>query len=940
MGPDNNIDELQIEITTESQSAEAGLDKLTATLEKLDKIAGNSKGMSKFNISLRGLGRTVRKVASLFGGWFQESNDYVEALNLFEVAMGDAGDAAMAYGQKVQDLMGIDIQDWLESQGSFQQLLEGYGIAEDVSAKMSKQLTQLGYDLSSLWNVDVDTAMKRLQSGMSGQIKGLKVWGINLSVAQLRETALAHGIELSTAKMTEGQKAMLRYVTLMEKTTDVQGDLARTLITPANSMRIFEQQVTQLRRALGQIVSVVLVELIPAFQAFISILTDVAKAIANFLGYKLPEIDYSGLADGATWADDMANGLGAAAASAKKLQSYTMGFDELNVIDPTKGSSGSTPNTLPNDFGFDPDDYEYDFLGKIDGDMEELKSKITEGLAEITTLVSGFMLALGVMLAVTGTNVPLGLGLIAKGAVGLGAAAAINWNSMSDQLSTTLSLITGLVGGASLAAGAILTFSGANMPLGIGLMALGLASLAGAVAINWHGSEEHITDAITTLTGILSGAALVLGAIMTFSGANLPLGIGLMAAGAVGLGSALALNWNGVTDPVARAISSLQILLGTALLAMGAILAFSGGSIALGIGLMAAGALTVGSAVALNWSGVSSEVEKIITGLSVALGTALLVVGGVLAFSGGNIPLGVGLMAAGAATLASAVAVNWNGLSAEVQKQITSIMTVVGGALLVVGAVLALSMAALPLGLGLMAAGAITLGSAAALNWDGVKNTIAGIVAGIVAILSGSLMVVGILLCLSGAGVGLGLALLFAGFKGAHAAWSLDDNPITKFVKTMANKIVDIINVVINAINDLFHIQFNGLKIAGVEIIPAFDVRLVNLPTIPAFADGGFPAMGQYFLARENGAEMVGQIGRRTAVANNDQIVNGITNGVEEGNTALIEALFTVCDQLLQGMAANRSTFVLGDEEIGRANDRYTQGRGQTVDSGPFANAY
>ena len=165
--------------------------------------------------------------------------------------MGDASDAALDYAETVQDLLGVDIQDWVEAQGSFNQLLEGYGIVDEKAAQMSKQLTQLGYDLSSLWNVDVDIAMKRLQSGMSGQIKGLKTWGINLSVAQLRETALAHGIEMSTAKMTEAQKAMLRYVTLMEKTTNVQGDLARTIITPSNALRIFGQQVTQLRRALG-----------------------------------------------------------------------------------------------------------------------------------------------------------------------------------------------------------------------------------------------------------------------------------------------------------------------------------------------------------------------------------------------------------------------------------------------------------------------------------------------------------------------------------------------------------------------------------------------------------------------------------------------------------------------------------------------------------------
>ena len=285
MALDNNIDELQIEIGTESQSATSGLEKLTETLNKLDRIANGSNGLNKVQASLSGFTRGLRQTFRIMGSWFKESNDYVEALNLFEVSMDDASDAALEYAQRVQDLMGIDIQDWLEAQGSFNQLLEGYGLAEDKAAQMSKQLTQLGYDLSSLWNVDVDTAMKRLQSGMSGQIKGLKAWGINLSVAQLRETALAHGIELSTAKMTEAQKATLRYITLMEKTTNVQGDLARTLITPANALRIFEQQVTQARRALGNIVSVVAVKVIPVFQAFISIITKAAQALANFLGY-------------------------------------------------------------------------------------------------------------------------------------------------------------------------------------------------------------------------------------------------------------------------------------------------------------------------------------------------------------------------------------------------------------------------------------------------------------------------------------------------------------------------------------------------------------------------------------------------------------------------------------------------------------------------------
>lgn len=453
MALDNNIDELQIEIGTESQSATSGLEKLTETLNKLDRIANGSNGLNKVQASLSSFTRGLRQTFRIMGSWFKESNDYVEALNLFEVSMDDASDAAQEYAQKVQDLMGIDIQDWLEAQGSFNQLLEGYGLAEDKAAQMSKQLTQLGYDLSSLWNVDVDTAMKRLQSGMSGQIKGLKAWGINLSVAQLRETALAHGIELSTAKMTEAQKATLRYITLMEKTTNVQGDLARTLITPANALRIFEQQVTQARRALGNIVSVVAVKVIPVFQAFVSIITKAAQALANFLGYELPDIDYSGISAGASSADDMADGLSNAADAAKKLKSYTLGFDELNVINPDSGdSSTATPmgGGYASDFGFDPSKYEYDFLGGAIKSSEELEQKLKKVLDVVLAIATGIAAWKIGSIFTKDLSTLAGVALAAAGAVLTLSGAfdawtdGLNSSNLTTMMEGTILLVTGL----------------------------------------------------------------------------------------------------------------------------------------------------------------------------------------------------------------------------------------------------------------------------------------------------------------------------------------------------------------------------------------------------------------------------------------------------------------------------------------------------------------
>lgn len=214
----------------------------------------------------------------------------------------------------------------------------------------------------------------------------------------------------------------------------------------------------------------------------------------------------------------------------------------------------------------------YDFLGDaVQTRIGEIKKMIEDTLAEITTIVSGFMLAVGAILVVTGVNIPLGVGLMAAGAVGLAATVGLNWTAMSSELASTLALITGVVGGFLLALGAIMAFSGANLPLGIALMALGGASLVSAAVINWHNSDRHLTDALTTLTGVLAGASLAVGAMLAFTGVATGLGIALMAVGAVTLVSAAALNWNSISDALASPLSRVGLLVSGATLALGAI---------------------------------------------------------------------------------------------------------------------------------------------------------------------------------------------------------------------------------------------------------------------------------------------------------------------------------------------------------------------------------
>lgn len=908
-------------------------EKYNASARKATSTTGQfTSGLKALNVAAVAI--TFRKIGHFIAQAVTESNKYQEDLNLFTVALGQYAAEAQNYAEKVSDVMGIDPAQWLRNQGVFNTLLTGFGDTAERAQLMSQNLTQLGYDISSFFNISIEDAMQKLQSGISGELEPLRRLGYDLSQARLEQTALNLGIKESVANMTQAEKAELRYYAIMTQVTTAQGDMARTLEAPANQLRILQAQLTQAARAIGNIFIPALNAILPYAIAVVQVIREIANALANLAGFKLTEVDYSGVNIAAVGAGSLADNLDDAAGAAKKLKQYTAGFDELNVFAPNTGSgSGAGAGGAG---GFDFDLPTYDFLGDaVQTRIGEIKKMIEDTLAEITTIVSGFMLAVGAILVVTGVNIPLGVGLMAAGAVGLAATVGLNWTAMSSELASTLALITGVVGGFLLALGAIMAFSGANLPLGIALMALGGASLVSAAVINWHNSDRHLTDALTTLTGVLAGASLAVGAMLAFTGVATGLGIALMAVGAVTLVSAAALNWNSIPDALASPLSRVGLLVSGATLALGAILAFSG-CMPLGIALMAIGATSLVSVMTLNWNGLSDEIQNVIAIITTVVSVASLAIGAALAFSGANIPLGLALLAAGAVTMGTAIMPNWNDLSDNVQQKISMITTVVGGALLAVGAILALSGVALPLGLGLMAAGALSLGAVATLNWDFVVNSIKKVVSVITGILSGALIVLGVLLCLSGAGVGLGLAVLAAGLSLSYAAWTLDDNPITRFVRQMANSIIGLVNGVIDAINDMFHIQFNGLSVMGITLIPAFDIRLVDIPHIPFFEDGGFPNEGQLFIAREAGAEMVGAMGRRTAVANNDQIVEGISAGVSVANDGVIAAIYA----LLNVVEEKDMSVVIGDNEIGHSYDRYKEKRGRQVSTGVFANAY
>ncbi len=903
-------------------------------------LFGKALGGLKFAV----VWQMARRVGSMLGTVITESNEYQENMNLFTVAMGEYAESALEYGETVSEVLGIDLSDWIRNQGVFNTLLTGFGDTSDRAALMSKNLTQLGYDLSSFFNISVEDSMQKLQSGISGELEPLRRLGYDLSQARLEAVALSLGIDKSVSSMTQAEKAELRYYAIMTQVTTAQGDLARTLEAPANQLRILKAQVEMAGRAIGNIFIPALNAILPYGIAVVQIIREIANAIASLFGFQMTEVDYSGITSAGVGAGELADNLDDAAGAAKKLKQYTAGFDELNVFSPDTASGSGVGAGGGSGFEFALP--EYDFLGNaVTTRVDEIKKMLENTLADITVMVSGFSLAVGAILVLTGANIPLGLGLMAAGAVGLAATIGLNWNSMSEQLANTLALITGVVGGFMLALGAIMAFSGANMPLGIALMALGAVSLATAAVVNWHSSDQNITDALTTITGILAGASLAVGAMLALTGVNTPLGIALMAIGAVSIASAVALNWNAMEEAISSPLSRISVIVGTAMLALGAILAFSGGSIPLGITLMALGAVSIASAVALNWNGLSDEVSNTIALITGIVSVALLAVGAVLAFSGANIPLGIALLAGGALMMGTAILPNWSMLSDEVQNTLSIITAVVSVALLAVGAILALSGAGLPLGIGLMAVGAVGLAATAALNWTTVLTKVKETLKNIGIAAGAALLALGLILIVSGVGLPLGIGLLLAGaatlassvalnwdFFSEKIQYMLDGitTAFKSFVNTGLGVFEGFVNGVIRIINRVISWVNSAVGWLGIEIPFIAEV------TIPKLADGGFVDEGQLFIAREAGAEMVGAIGRKTAVANNDQIVEGITAGVTVANDGVIAAIYA----LLNAVEDKDMSISIGDDVIGRSYDRYNRSRGVRVNNGAFSNAY
>lgn len=679
-------------LATQMQAISSGFAAFPARIQKLITSTNNlSKSNDRASTSYVNLAAkigiaivAVKKAASVLAGFINKSNQYVEDLNLFTASMGEYASAAQEYAERVSEIVGIDPAEWLRNQGVFMTITKGFGVASDRAYTMSRNLTQLGYDISSFFNIPFEEAFQKLQSGIAGELEPLRRLGYDLSVARLQQEAYTLGIEKKVSAMTQAEKAELRYYAIMTQVTTAQGDMARTLNAPANQLRVLQAQVTQCARAIGNIFIPALNAILPYAIAVAKVIRLIANAIASLFGFALPEIDYSGI--GATVGgvadstQDIGDGLGDATKKAKELKNALLGIDELNIISPPEDTSGSGAGGIGDigggGLGFDLPTY--DFLdGAISSKVDEIVQKMKEWLGlnkEIDSWADLFNTRLGKILLTVGA---IGAGLaawkIAKsvadfmkyitsfkgfgaGWAGLGALGLLSdlnefigyFQDFLENGATfqnvvgMISEFTGAIGDCLIILGNLKIGGALKVVQGIGEIAVAIKNISES-GVNW----DNANTAIRGLTNIAIGIGVFTG--------NLKVAAwGLAIQGFTSIVTEIGANWDAIkqgdwsgVDKVTLIIGALEVLGGLAM----ALDVFSKLKEVATIGKASEAVTTVATATETLDTTVSTKLSPNLTSLAKNLGLGIVIVAEVAAaallITGAIILLGEGLAQVG-----------------------------------------------------------------------------------------------------------------------------------------------------------------------------------------------------------------------------------------------------------------------------------------------------
>lgn len=907
-----------------------------------------------FSVTMDKIGKDFGSQYEKFGYESAESyaNSFTDRLN--ELTRKMTGFSVGKNGElNMTDSIGLalDPEQIQNFQASVAAVTNSVGLIGETSVNTSKALTMLSADLSSLKNVDLNTVMTNLQSGLIGQSRALYKYGIDITNNTLQTYAYANGVNKAVSEMTQAEKMQLRLLAILDQSKVAWGDQANTINSVANQYRILKQQISNLARIIGNLFLPIVQKVLPVVNGIIIAI----QRLFTALGFKLWGGDWlkntmDGISGGSSnmddlgdSADDASDAMDKAAAAAKKLKTTVLGIDELNINNPNddsgsgSGSGGGAGFDLSDAIGSALADYESvwdeafanaankaqeyaDAICKAfsdafkTGDFSNIGRFISDNLTKALNSIEwekvyegAKFFGRGLATFLNGLITPeefAAIGRTIAGVMNTVVYSALSFGQNLDWTNIGLSIATGINNFFE-------TFDFASAAETLNTWAQGLfEAVKTAVAnIKWDEVLKGIYDFFSNID--ISTVGIVVGALAVKSVGRIVFSGGFANA----LGTAflsLAKKMGSVF------VTGLSATLGNS--AASSALAFANPVIVAitGIASVLGGAFVAVKNFFSMWKDGFSWIKEAL----MVVGVAIAAIGAVILGAPALVAAAVAGIVAAIATAVIAIKDNWENIKNFFVDTFDNIY------------------------------------SAASNKWDEVVDWWNSSIAAwwnenvspwftaekwktLYQSVKESLKSVWNETVVQWANniskwwnesVAPWFTLekwknLYASIKSSLKTkwdetvlqwkssiqnwWNNHVAPwftVTKWVNAMsgikegfkesfrnaANAAIDIVNRLIRYLNEKLHISWDGFTLPNGDKIGAFSMQLFKMSEIPHFAEGGYPEKGQLFMARENGMnEYVGSIGNRSAVANNDQIVAGIKQGVYEAMTEAMQYMMS-----------------------------------------------
>ena len=555
---------------------------------------------------------SLKAIAEYLGNAVAKFNDFYEATDLFHNAMGNLSGEADTLISKMQGLLGVDPTKAMTYMATIQSLGTSFGLASDKAYVLSKNLTQLAYDEGSYWNKDVAETFTAMSSAISGEIEPIRRLGVDLSQARLQQELLALGFNKQVSNLSQADKAVLRYIAIMKQTANVQGNLAQTIQSPANQIKILKAQLDMLAKSVGSLLYPAMKSILPPLIAAVQLIREFVQWVAKLMGVKVVFTDFTKSAGSVGGIGDaMDDTTDSTKKAAKALKDYTMGFDELNIIDPTQGSSGSGGGASAGNILGDVDLSGYDMFKQYNEEFAKQIDAIKQKIKDMLPIIGAVTAALALWKIVdfltdvaTAISKMTDLQKLALSIATVVIEASLVFSFAKGYASTgnPLELLGEVVSAAfgSFVLWRTIGADGITLGMGIAFVAslAGLTYALGTGEANLGDASTWIQAALTTAFGSIAGITLLTN-----------LGVATGTAATLSIGLAGLITFAGITFSLGEKLKEFPVLDTIIAALMGIFGGVAGAGVALLVGasLPVAGAVAaagVGIGLVLHWAGI------------------------------------------------------------------------------------------------------------------------------------------------------------------------------------------------------------------------------------------------------------------------------------------------------------------------------------------------